>query len=77
MVPFYHEQSEGADQYKGCQVAPAELKGPLLQNEPVQGAAVMGINMPELGTGVPLAYIVRRGGCSCVERGLCHCHQVA
>jgi 4-coumarate--CoA ligase len=59
---FITDRAKELIKYKGFQVAPAELEGLLLQNELIQDAAVVGINKSELGTEVPRAYVVRRGG---------------
>lgn len=44
----------------GFQVAPAELEGILLQHPGVADAAVIGINAPDIGTELPLAFVVKR-----------------
>lgn len=55
--------------YKGFQVAPAELEGYLLHNDLVDDVVVVGVNSELLGTEVPRAYVVRRGGLGAVEKG--------
>jgi 4-coumarate--CoA ligase len=55
--------------YKGFQVPPAELEGYLVDNEMVDDVAVVGVESEELGTEVPRAYIVRKGGMKAVQRG--------
>lgn len=55
--------------YKGFQVPPAELEGYLVDNEMVDDVAVVGVESEELGTEVPRAYIVRKGGMRAVQRG--------
>ncbi len=55
--------------YKGFQVPPAELEGYLVDHEFVDDVAVVGVESEELGTEVPRAYIVRKGGLGAVERG--------
>ena len=55
--------------YKGFQVPPAELEGYLVDNEMVEDVAVVGVESEELGTEVPRAYVVRKGGMSAVRRG--------
>ncbi|KAL4807169.1 hypothetical protein BDV18DRAFT_113735 [Aspergillus unguis] len=47
--------------YKGFQVPPAELEGLLVDNPAVDDVAVIGIESPEHGTEVPVAYVVRSG----------------
>jgi 4-coumarate--CoA ligase len=55
--------------YKGFQVPPAELEGYLVDNELVDDVAVVGVESKELGTEVPRAYIVRKGGMKAVQEG--------
>lgn len=55
--------------YKGFQVPPAELEGYLVDNEMVDDVAVVGVESEELGTEVPRAYIVRKGGMKAVQKG--------
>jgi 4-coumarate--CoA ligase len=55
--------------YKGFQVPPAELEGYLADNELVDDVAVVGVESEELGTEVPRAYIVRKGGLGAVQQG--------
>ena len=55
--------------YKGFQVPPAELEGYLVDNDLVDDVAVVGVESEELGTEVPRAYIVRKGGMKAVEKG--------
>jgi 4-coumarate--CoA ligase len=55
--------------YKGFQVPPAELEGYLVDNEIVDDVAVVGVESEELGTEVPRAYIVRKGGMKAIQRG--------
>ena len=55
--------------YKGNQVAPAELEGYLADHELVDDVAVVGVESEELGTEVPRAYIVRKGGPKAVKKG--------
>lgn len=53
--------------YKGFQVPPAELEGYLADHELVDDVAVVGVESAELGTEVPRAYIVRKGGVNAVR----------
>jgi 4-coumarate--CoA ligase len=53
--------------YKGFQVAPAELEGYLIEHEMVDDVAVVGVESEELGTEVPRAYVVRKGGLAAVR----------
>jgi acyl-coenzyme A synthetase/AMP-(fatty) acid ligase len=53
--------------YKGFQVPPAELEGYLASHDKVDDVAVVGVESAELGTEVPRAYIVRKGGMSAVQ----------
>lgn len=53
--------------YKGFQVAPAELEGFLLEHDLVDDVAVVGVFSRKLGTEVPRAYVVRKGGLSSVQ----------
>lgn len=55
--------------YKGFQVPPAELEGYLVDNDLVDDAAVVGVVSEELGTEIPRAYIVRKGGMKAVQQG--------
>ncbi len=55
--------------YKGFQVPPAELEGYLADHELVDDVAVVGVESAELGTEVPRAYIVRKGGLEAVQKG--------
>jgi 4-coumarate--CoA ligase len=55
--------------YKGFQVPPAELEGYLADQELVDDVAVVGVNSEELGTEVPRAYVVRKGGLKAVQKG--------
>lgn len=55
--------------YKGFQVPPAELEGYLLDNDIVDDVVVVGVNSEELGTEIPRAYIVRKGGLAAVQHG--------
>ncbi|RMZ82934.1 hypothetical protein DV737_g1804, partial [Chaetothyriales sp. CBS 132003] len=55
--------------YKGFQVPPAELEGYLADNELVDDVCVVGVESATLGTEVPRAYIVRKGGLSAVQAG--------
>jgi acyl-CoA synthetase (AMP-forming)/AMP-acid ligase II len=55
--------------YKGFQVPPAELEGYLVDNEMVDDVAVVGVESQELGTEVPRAYVVRKGGMKAIQRG--------
>lgn len=55
--------------YKGFQVAPAELEGYLADHELVDDVAVVGVDSEELGTEVPRAYIVGKGGLKSVQNG--------
>jgi 4-coumarate--CoA ligase len=66
---FIANRAKERIKYKEFQVHPAELEGLLLQNILVQDIAVVGINKPQLGTDVPRAYIVRRGGSTAVRKG--------
>lgn len=53
--------------YKGFQVAPAELEGFLLEHDLVDDVVVVGVFSRKLGTEVPRAYVVRKGGLSSVQ----------
>ncbi|OCT46576.1 putative 4-coumarate--CoA ligase 1 [Cladophialophora carrionii] len=53
--------------YKGFQVPPAELEGYLASHPLVDDVAVVGVDSQTLGTEVPRAYIVRKGGLSAVK----------
>ncbi|EXJ79122.1 hypothetical protein A1O3_08623 [Capronia epimyces CBS 606.96] len=53
--------------YKGFQVPPAELEGYLANHELVDDVAVVGVDSAELGTEVPRAYVVRKGGLQAVK----------
>lgn len=53
--------------YKGFQVPPAELEGYLADHDLVDDVAVVGVESLELGTEVPRAYIVRKGGLQAVQ----------
>ncbi|KAL2392085.1 putative 4-coumarate-CoA ligase 1 [Exophiala dermatitidis] len=53
--------------YKGFQVPPAELEGHLADHELVDDVAVVGVESLELGTEVPRAYVVRKGGLKAVD----------
>lgn len=55
--------------YKGFQVPPAELEGYLVDNELIDDVAVVGVESQELGTEVPRAYVVRKGGKKAVREG--------
>ena len=55
--------------YKGFQVPPAELEGYLIDHEIVDDVAVVGVESEELGTEIPRAYIVRKGGMTAVTQG--------
>jgi 4-coumarate--CoA ligase len=55
--------------YKGFQVPPAELEGYLADNELIDDVAVVGVESQELGTEVPRAYVVRKGGMKAVKAG--------
>ena len=55
--------------YKGFQVPPAELEGYLVDNELIDDVAVVGVESQELGTEVPRAYVVRKGGKVAVQQG--------
>ncbi|KIW12387.1 hypothetical protein PV08_09664 [Exophiala spinifera] len=55
--------------YKGFQVPPAELEGYLAAHDKVDDVAVVGVDSAELGTEVPRAYVVRRGGAGAVQPG--------
>ena len=48
---------------------PAELEGYLGDHELVDDVAVVGVESEELGTEVPRAYIVRKGGLQAVQKG--------
>ncbi|KKY26440.1 hypothetical protein UCRPC4_g01459 [Phaeomoniella chlamydospora] len=54
--------------YKGFQVPPAELEGVLLQHRIIEDVAVVGVHSKKLGTEVPRAYVVRKGGMSAVQQ---------
>ncbi|KAJ4357563.1 uncharacterized protein N0V89_002139 [Didymosphaeria variabile] len=47
---------------RGFQVAPAEIEGVLLQHPHILDAAVVGVPSPEVGSEMPRAYVVRKGG---------------
>jgi 4-coumarate--CoA ligase len=53
--------------YLGFQVPPAELEGYLAGHPLVDDVAVVGVDSAILGTEVPRAYIVRKGGLSAVQ----------
>jgi 4-coumarate--CoA ligase len=55
--------------YKGFQVPPAELEGYLVDHDWVDDVAVVGVESQELGTEVPRAYVVRKGGMKAVKEG--------
>ncbi len=55
--------------YKGFQVPPAELEGYLVDHDLIDDVAVVGVESEELGTEVPRAYIVRKGGKKAVQDG--------
>jgi 4-coumarate--CoA ligase len=55
--------------YKGFQVAPAELEGYLVDHDLIDDVAVVGVESEELGTEVPRAYVVRKGGKKAVQEG--------
>ncbi|KIV94686.1 hypothetical protein PV10_02430 [Exophiala mesophila] len=55
--------------YKGFQVPPAELEGYLAGHDNVDDVCVVGVESQELGTEVPRAYIVRKGGLKAVKDG--------
>ena len=58
--------------YKGFQVPPAELEGVLLQHPYIEDVAVVGVNSKKLGTEVPRAYVVKKGGTAAVKEGDAH-----
>jgi len=55
--------------HTGFQVPPAELEGYLANHPLVDDVAVVGVESAELGTEVPRAYIVRKGGLGAVQPG--------
>ncbi|KIW62212.1 hypothetical protein PV04_10408 [Phialophora macrospora] len=55
--------------YKGFQVAPAELEGYLQEHPFVQDCGVVGIHSAALGTEVPRAYVVPKGGLAALAGG--------
>ncbi|KAJ9651543.1 hypothetical protein H2198_009186 [Neophaeococcomyces mojaviensis] len=55
--------------YKGFQVPPAELEGYLIDHELVDDVAVVGVVSEEMGTEIPRAYVVRKGGMKAVQKG--------
>ncbi|KAL9616469.1 MAG: hypothetical protein Q9160_008664 [Pyrenula sp. 1 TL-2023] len=55
--------------YKGFQVPPAELEGYLVEHPFVDDVCVVGVESASLGTEVPRAYIVRKGGLDAVREG--------
>lgn len=55
--------------YKGFQVAPAELEGVLTQHPLVNDTAVVGVKSIALGTEIPRALVVRKGGMQAVQPG--------
>ncbi|RMZ88242.1 hypothetical protein DV736_g4536, partial [Chaetothyriales sp. CBS 134916] len=55
--------------YKGFQVPPAELEGYLHDHELVDDVCVVGVESTILGTEVPRAYVVRKGGLAAVQPG--------
>jgi len=66
---FITDRAKELIKYKGFQVPPAELEGYLVDHELVNDVAVVGVESQELGTEVPRAYIVRKGGIAAVEKG--------
>jgi 4-coumarate--CoA ligase len=66
---FITDRAKELFKYKGFQVPPAELEGYLVDHELVNDVAVVGVEAPALGTEVPRAYIVRKGGVAAVEPG--------
>lgn len=55
--------------YKGFQVPPAELEGHLVDHDLIDDVAVVGVESEELGTEVPRAYVVPKGGHKAVQEG--------
>jgi 4-coumarate--CoA ligase len=55
--------------YKGFQVPPAELEGHLVNHDLIDDVAVVGVESEELGTEVPRAYVVPKGGHKAVQEG--------
>lgn len=55
--------------YKGFQVPPAELEGYLTEHPLLDDVCVVGVESSVLGTEVPRAYVVRKGGLSAVREG--------
>jgi 4-coumarate--CoA ligase len=55
--------------YKGFQVPPAELEGYLADHELIDDVAVVGVESQELGSEIPRAYVVRKGGMKAVKKG--------
>lgn len=53
--------------YKGFQVPPAELEGYLAGHDNVDDVCVVGVESQELGTEVPRAYVVPKGGLKAVK----------
>ena len=53
--------------HPGFQVPPAELEGYLASHPLIDDVAVVGVESQELGTEVPRAYIVRKGGLASVQ----------
>jgi 4-coumarate--CoA ligase len=51
----------------GFQVPPAELEGYLSSHPLVDDVAVVGVDSQILGTEVPRAYVVRKGGMSAIK----------
>ncbi|KAL9113739.1 MAG: hypothetical protein Q9227_002184 [Pyrenula ochraceoflavens] len=53
--------------YKGFQVPPAELEGYLIDHPILADVCVVGVDSKVLGTEVPRAYVVRKGGMAAVK----------
>ena len=66
---FITDRAKELIKYKGFQVAPAELEGYLADHPEVDDVAVVGVESAALGTEMPKAYIVRKGGLKAVRPG--------
>jgi acyl-CoA synthetase (AMP-forming)/AMP-acid ligase II len=72
---FITDRAKELIKYKGFQVAPAELEGLLLACPDVQDAAVIGVDKPERGTEVPMAFIVLARGVKGTEEKAKEIHE--
>ena len=64
---FITDRAKELIKYKEFQVPPAELEEYLVDHDLVEDAAVVGVESQEMGTELPPAYIVRKGGTSAVQ----------